>query len=174
MVALSFMGLTGFVSHPVSADTQKEATLRLNIMNLNCSVDQVYAGNDPLYIVTPSSCSTPSVVEIANNELLNSEQEIRAGRTNTRNVPGIFNQDEAFMLPSVPRSSGQKESIAPIVVNIPLIDKGEAEMQTMSLFVLIFLVGLSLLGFVIIIDIFVFDSRLVRACKVFVRRLFRL
>lgn len=143
------------------AATEKDASLRLNVMNLDCTVDQVLEGNSPTYVVNPAGCYVPPVVEIITDTA--EEPMSKPPFSDFLTEPFLFTEDS----PGVPDTFGPVPSIpneVPVYPQdaVPVTPTGFAA-QPGSVFVTSVAVGSTVVISTIVVDALIFNSQLVNA-----------
>lgn len=155
-VAVAFPGIA-------MAATEKDASLRLNVMNLDCTVDQVLEGNSPTYVVNPAGCYVPPVIEIIN------ETHDTTDDQEQKSVPDFLTEPFVFMeeTPGVPDTFGP---IASIPNEIPVYPEGavlvtptSGQTQPGSVLVTSVAIGSTVVISTIVVDALIFNSQLVNA-----------
>ena len=141
------------------AATQKDATLRLNVMNLDCTVDQVFAGNDPSYIVNPAGCTAPPVTDVINEVIKETMTEVlthaspESVSTEAETLPGE-EISSVPVLPSTPTAPTYPADAAPIIPT-------STPSQTVPPVITGVAIGATIVISTIVVDVLVFNAQLV-------------
>jgi len=157
------------------ANTEKDATVRLNLMNLDCTIDQVFAGNEPSYIVTPAGCNIPPVTDVIPTTETPSDPVVEAPLSDTSRQPATLPEPEAeafFPTPydiSTPSSATNSGEAGPsIVAPLPNDERPISAVATVAT------IGASAAVSLIVVDAFIFNSQLVNGAVSMGRRLVQL
>lgn len=153
------------------AATEKDASLRLNVMNLDCTVDQVIEGNSPTYIVNPAGCYVPPVIEIINENHDTTDDQEQNDVPDFLTEPFVFSEEP----PGVPDTFGP---IASIPNEVPIYPEDAVPVtpvsglsQSGSVVVTSVAIGSTVVVSTIVVDALIFNSQLVNAGVSVIRRI---
>lgn len=170
-LGLSLVLITTFSSAAGASNLTKDSSVRLNVVSLDCTVDQVYAANSPTYVVNPAGCSAPPVTEVINETagpLLGMPELISPEATPPTYTPPVVKESEApssFEPTITPTPPNYPEDAAPLIPTRPEVE------QAPSAIVTGITVGATAIAAVVIIDVIAFHSQLVTMAAGVVRRL---
>lgn len=170
IVGVALVGVLVAFPGTAMAATEKDASLRLNVMTLDCTVDQILEGNSPAYIVNPAGCYVPPVIEIITPTIDTPKQE-RAVDIFTE--PFLFTDET----PDAPDSYGPVPAVPNELPTYPKdavpVTPVSSEMQAGSVLVTSVAVGSTIVASTIIVDVLIFNSQLVNASVSIGRRIFQ-
>lgn len=167
LASTALVGALMLLPGTAMAATEKDAALRLNVMNLDCTIDQILEGNSPTYIVNPAGCYVPPVIEIITPTIDTPKQE---------QALDIFAEPFLFTdeTPAAPDTYGPVASLPEELPTYPKdavpITSTDTQVRPGSVFITGVAVGSTIVASTIVVDVLIFNAQLVNATVSVVRR----